>query len=287
MRVAIITGGESGEREISMRSAENVVNLIDFADTEVFVFPEEKERFLNVSKNFDVAIPVIHGVGGEDGALQGFLKEIKVPYIFSDSGAHAVGIDKKTTKQIAKSIGIKIAPETSKFPLFAKPNLGGSSVDSGLCRSQEELDKLISANSETEFILEEPINGREFTVGIIEHNQKIIALPVIEIIPKGEFFDFENKYNPKSLATEICPADIDESLNRELQKQALAIHKKINAKHISRSDFIVRHENEIYFLEINTIPGMTRTSLIPKMLNQAKISLVALLKEWIKQCISN
>lgn len=280
MKIAIITGGESGEREISIKSAENVRKLINFAETETYIFPEEKDRFLSSHRDFDVVIPVIHGAGGEDGTLQRFLEEIKVPYIFSGPEAHAIGIDKKATKQVVESLVIKSPRETKEFPLFAKPNFGGSSVASGLCNSQEELEKLLSGNPETEFILEELVKGREFTVGIVEYDKEMIALPVIEIIPKGQFFDFKNKYDPKNLAAEICPADIDENLARELQKQALTIHQKIGVKHISRSDFMVTSENKIYFLEINTIPGMTETSLIPKMLNQAEISLGDLLKEW-------
>lgn len=281
-RIAIITGGESAERDISIKSAENVRKNIVFADTELFTFPEEREKFIAWHKDFDIVIPMIHGAGGEDGVLQTILESLGVPYIFSGPGAHSIGIDKKKAKEVAESIGIKSPEACEKFPLFMKPRFGGSSVASKVCNSKEELGVVLGENSGVEFVKEEIIHGREFTVGIIEHDGEVLALPVLEIIPKGGFFDYESKYESSKLAEEICPADIDAGLEAELKSQALLIHQKIGAKHISRSDFIVSSNGGIYFLEINTIPGMTETSLIPKMLKTVGISLSTLLKEWCK-----
>lgn len=280
MKIAIITGGETGERDVSIKSTQNVANLIDFVQTETFVFPEEKERFLASVADFKVVIPMIHGAGGEDGTLQNLLESLDIPYIFSGIETHKTGIDKTKTKEIVSAIGIASPKETTDFPAFVKPRFGGSSVASKLCASQEELNNLIKENPDIELLKEEPIKGREFTVGVVEQNGKTFPLPVIEIIPKGAFFDFENKYNPEKLATEVCPANIQEDLSKELQSQALAVHTLLKAKHISRSDFIVTQDSNIYFLEINTIPGMTDTSLIPKMLKQKGLSLKKLLREW-------
>ncbi len=280
--VAIITGGESAERDVSIKSAENVRLNIDFADVQIFTFPAEREKFIAGYKEFDIVIPMIHGVGGEDGELQTLLGSLNLPYIFSEPDAHAKGIDKKRTKEIAADVGIKSPKETNAFPLFAKPRFGGSSVASKVCNSKEELEKLMLENPGTEFMQEEIIRGKEMTVGIVEFRGEVIALPIIEIIPKSGFFDFENKYNPEKLAEEICPAEIDAGLEAELKSQALLIHQKIGVRHISRSDFIVAPSGDIYFLEINTIPGMTETSLVPKMLKTAGINLSTLLKEWCK-----
>ncbi len=280
MKIAIITGGETDEREISIRSANNVRNLIDFAETTLFTFPEDTKVFIESVKDFNLVIPMIHGLGGEDGSLQGLLKNLNIPFIFSDISAHAVAIDKKFTKEIVESLGILSPEEIDIFPLFAKPRHGGSSASSKLCKSQEELDNLLKANPGKEFLTEKPIKVREFTIGIIDDGTSTVPLPVIEIIPKGQFFDFENKYNPDKLATEICPAEIDASLSEELQRQAMIIHTHLNVKHLSRSDFIVTPDNKIYFLEINTIPGMTDTSLIPKMVSVAELSLKEILKTW-------
>lgn len=197
-----------------------------------------------------------------------------------------LGLSKRKTKEIVSTFGIKVAKEIETFPLFAKPNLGGSSVASQLCNNKEELDKLLSENPNIDSILEELIKGREMTVGVVDKGGESIVLPVIEVIPKGTFFDFENKYNPDKLADEICPAKVDTSIYKELQRQALVAHQAISAKHISRADFFLTSNNEIYFLEINTIPGMTNTSLIPKMLRDEKIELKDLLKEWISELLT-
>lgn len=280
MKIAIITGGESAEREVSIRSAENIFKLIDFAQTQIFIFPEEKINFLESVHQFDLVIPMIHGVGGEDGTLQELLESLHIPYLFSGIETHRIGIDKKKTKELVATLGITAPTERELFPVFVKPRFGGSSVATQLCANSEELDTLKKIYTDTDFLMEEPIKGREFTVGVIQYEKKVEALPVAEIIPKGNFFDFENKYNPEKLAQEICPAHISEDLSSALQKCAVDVHNFLGVKHISRSDFMVTNDNKIYFLEINTIPGMTETSLIPKMVAQKGISVTELLKSW-------
>jgi D-alanine-D-alanine ligase len=280
MNIAIITGGETGEREVSIRSANNVKNLIDFAETTLFTFPADAEQFIASAKKFDLAIPMIHGLGGEDGSIQGLFRNLNIPFLFSDITTHAIALDKVFTKEIVASLGITSPKQTKNFPLFCKPRNGGSSVSSKLCQTQEELDALIAANPGITFLMEEPAVGREFTVGIIDTGTETIPLPVVEIIPKGKFFDFESKYDPAKLASEICPAEIDSTLSQELQRQALLVHTHLNARHLSRTDFIVTKDNTIYFLEINTIPGMTNTSLIPKMVSTAGLSMKEIVKTW-------
>lgn len=280
MKIALITGGETGEREVSIRSAVNIKNSIHFAEVAIFTFPEDTQKFVSSFGEFDLVIPVIHGMGGEDGSLQSLLKRLQIPFLFSDVSTNAIAIDKQLTKDVAKSIGIVSPQIVSEFPLFAKPRNGGSSIATKLCSTQQEFDLLQAQLPGFEFIAEEPIKGREFTVGVISYQGKVTALPVIEIVPRGDFFDYESKYDAAKLATEICPAQIDSALAEELKRQALAIHSQINVRHLSRSDFIVTSDNKIYFLEINTIPGMTDTSLIPKMLATADLSLSDLLEEW-------
>lgn len=287
MRIAIITGGQTGEREVSIRSARNIQHLIDFAETELFTFPEDQDKFLKHAQTFNLAIPVIHGAGGEDGTLQALLKTQQIPFLFSDITTHAIAIDKKYTKEIISALGILSPKEIlGIFPTFVKPRCGGSSVASKLCTTQKEIDELLVENPHLKFLIEEPIKGREFTVGILEYNGNLLNLPVIEIIPKNTFFDFESKYNPAKLATEVCPAEIPDSLVQELQRQALLIHTHLEVRHMSRSDFIVTNENKIYFLEINTIPGMTNTSLIPKMVAEANLSLKDIFKSWCTETAS-
>ncbi len=133
-------------------------------------------------------------------------------------------------------------------------------------------------------LVEKLIEGREFTMTAIDDGGKSQALPIVEIITKHELFDFESKYDPE-LAQEICPAQIDLDLTKRLQAMALDAHRLIGARHLSRTDVIVDGKNEIYFLEINTIPGLTNTSLVPKALDAAGIELGDLLVEWIKESI--
>lgn len=281
MKVAIITGGETAERDISIRSAQNAARSLDVAECDVFVFPEERKRFLGEVKMYDLVIPVIHGLGGEDGVLQAELDALGIPYLFSRAETHALAIDKKHTKEFVAPLEILTAGIADVPPVFVKPRFGGSSFASKFCNTEDEVRELVMAHPEIEFIKEKPLKGREFTVGVIEHQGNLIALPVTEIIPRGEFFDFENKYDPSKLALEVCPAEIEESLSLELKRQALLVHQSFGVRHVSRSDFIITPDGTIYFLEINTIPGMTDTSLLPKMLEVQGLSLSGLFREWI------
>ncbi len=287
MKIAILSGGETRERDISIASAKNIQGIIHFAETKLFILPEKLDVFIEERKRFDVVIPMIHGKGGEDGSIQGLLETLKIPYIFSGIGAHSIALDKKRSKQIAVMLGYNVPQEKIEYPAFAKPRFGGSSVASGFCSSQSEYDAL-AQNSVEEYLLEEPITGREFTVGIIQHEHELITLPVIEIItPKDSFFGFEEKYNPDKLAREICPAEIPEELTGRLHKIALNIHREFDIRHISRTDFIVDSDGKIFFLEVNTIPGMTTMSLIPKMLKRANIDLGELIKKWCVDVTTN
>lgn len=284
MRIAIITGGETGEREVSIASAKNVASAIGFAEHEMFVFPEDQSRFIEQASTFDLVIPVIHGKGAEDGAVQQLCESLNLPFLFSPIEAHKIGIDKVLTNEFAARAGIKTAKRFSRsnaiFPVFVKPRFGGSSVHTARVESKEELETFLESMVD-EMMIEGAVSGREFTVGVIEQNPgDPEALPVIEIVPKNKFFDYESKYSADHLAEEICPARIERTLTKQLQEAAVAVHTLIGATHVSRSDFIVTESGEIYFLEINTIPGMTDASLEPKMLKQANIDFSGLLEKW-------
>jgi D-alanine-D-alanine ligase len=290
MKIAILTGGNSAERQVSISSADNIRKFLDFAETEIFVLPEDLEDYLSQCKDFQLTIPMIHGKGGEDGQIQKLLEKLGVPYLFSSVKAHTIGIDKKMTKEIAERLGYAVSPRIlaskPRFPFFAKPRFGGSSATTGICRTPEDFSYLLEQTSE-EFILEEILKGREFTVGVVEKNGKPMALPIIEIVlGPNTFFDFEKKYSPRKLAKEMCPAEVDEKIAEQMRAVAIGMHKAIGAADMTRSDFIVTKENIPYFLEINTIPGMTATSLIPKMLRAAGIDMKELFKEWCQKKIT-
>ena len=292
-KVAILTGGDSSERAVALSSAKNVIAVLaDKYELVVFDFPRDLDKFLVSYKKFEVAIPVFHGPGGEDGVVQGFLKTLNIPFIFSDVEAHSVAMDKALSKFIAEKIGIKTAPylvlnkfENLQFnnPLVVKPLVGGSSIGISIAQDKKQLDKALreAFKYSTRVLAEDYIKGKELTVPVIDKKGQSLALPVIEIRSKNSFFDYQSKYDA-ALAQELCPAPIDESLAKQLQMQAVKIHQAIGARHISRSDFIVS-DTEIYFLEINTIPGMTDESLLPKSLKAAGEDFGQLLSTWIEE----
>ena len=291
-RIALLTGGRSAEREVALKSATNVeAALRPQFEVDLFDLPSDLYRFFSMRGQYDCAIPVFHGKGGEDGTMQGFLETLGIPYVFSQVEAHAIGMDKAMTKTILAAQGIKTADWVVlkvgdaygwQYPVVVKPLDQGSSVGVCLVHRQEELQKaLVMAFSYSDRVLvERLIEGKEFTVAVVDHAGKSLSLPVIEIRSKNAFFDFESKYDP-ALCDELCPAPIPETLASRLQQVALAAHKGIGARHLSRTDMIVDAQGEIWFLEINTIPGLTSASLTPKAIAAAGLNLSDLLIEWI------
>ncbi len=291
-RIAILTGGTNAEREVALKSAHNVREALSGRfEIEVFDFPTGLEAFVSRHRLFEVAVPVFHGRGGEDGVVQGFLRTLGVPFVFSDVAAHALAIDKEATKRLVSTHGIKTADwvvvvpgEKLVFdhPVVVKPLDNGSSVGVVLVRTADELDPALedAFAHASRVLVERLIQGREFTVAVVNTQ----ALPVIEIRSKKDFFDFESKYDP-ALCEELCPAPIDNELTSRLQEVALAAHCAIGARHLSRTDLIVDALGEIWFLEINTIPGLTEHSLTPKAIRAAGLTLGDLLDGWIQETI--
>lgn len=286
-------GGSSSEREISLKSAAAVKEWITplFDEISVYDFSAELPRFLNEYKKIDVVIPVFHGRGGEDGTVQGFLQTLGIPFIFSGVGAHALGMEKAWTKSVMACEGVRTATWKTirrgdmvsfECPSVVKVPDAGSSVGVFLVKDEamfaEALEKAF-AMSET-ILIEDFIVGREFTVPIVEIDGEAQALPVIEIKSKNAFFDLESKYDP-NLADEICPAEIGVELAQRLQDAALKAHLAIGARDLSRSDFMVDEQGRVWFLEINTIPGMTRASLLPKAVKVAGLEMGELFRGWI------
>ncbi len=296
MRIAILTGGTNAEREVALKSAENVRGALDGrVELSLFDFPSQINDFLLVRDQIDCCVPVFHGKGGEDGVVQGFLETLGMPYIFSDVRAHAVGMDKVLTKMKVEKAGFltpgwKVVQPgeglTFSETVVVKPNDGGSTIGISIAHNQEELESAVNAASGygSMVLVEKYIQGREFTVSVIGQENESQALPVVEIISKHELFDYESKYDPE-LAEEICPARIDLKLTERLQVMGVAAHRLIGARHLSRSDMIVDDKGDVYFLEINTIPGLTKASLVPKALGAAKLELGELLMRWMNESI--
>ncbi|MBT4597714.1 D-alanine--D-alanine ligase [bacterium] len=291
IKLALLAGGISGEREVSLNTGKQIFNALDKDKYQISRYDPEMdlERFASdaFAGKFDIVFPALHGPFGEDGKLQGMLDMIGVPYVFSGCLASALAMNKAKAKTIVKAAGIKVANslilekgnlieykkdlERINFPVVIKPIELGSSVGMSIAKNAKELEDGVNLafKHDTVIMLEEYISGRELTVSVMG-TTKPSALPVIEIIPKNsDWFDYEAKY-VAGACEEICPAKIIDDIRNELQAQAIKVFKEIGCKDLARADFIWDNMNdEIYFLEINTIPGMTATSLAPQSAKEA------------------
>lgn len=253
----------------------------------------------------DIVIPILHGSYGEDGKLQGLLEILELPYLFSGVTASSVAMNKYLCKRLVETIGIVVAEDiiikldesynikeiinNLNLPIVVKPANLGSSVGMNIAKDEEELLNAIEnvRSLKKDVLLEKYIKGRELTVPLIG-NGNIKALPVIEIIPKiSTWFDYRAKYTDGG-SDEVCPANISEELNKEIQVQSMEIYKLIGCRDLARVDFIYCEEDDkLYFLEINTIPGLTKNSLTPKSLAVSGITMGQLFDNLINNKIGD
>ncbi|MCA9352282.1 ATP-grasp domain-containing protein, partial [Patescibacteria group bacterium] len=270
----------------SINSAKYIQSKITFAESETFLYPEEFDNFLERSNNFDLVVPAIHGHPAEDGYLQSILDQRNIKYIFSNSSVSKLCFHKENAKTKVSEIGYRV-PRTYlfdddiNFPIIVKPQENGSSFGVFLVTTKDELGQLSLESGE--YLFEEYIEGRELVVGVIENDNGIHALPVMEAKKSGAIFSEEEKTTELSKNIEIFPDILDLDLENKLKNTACDIHQQIGLHHLSRTDFIVTNQGEIYFIEINTIPGCSENSFIPKMLEKQKINFSDLLQEWIKK----
>lgn len=266
MKIAVFMGGESSEREVSLRSGNAVLKSLQRQGFDAYgvELQADNEILPFLENEYDLAYLVLHGGNGENGKLQAILDILGKKYTGSGVLASAITMDKKRTKMIAESIGIKVPKTFEKienidsFPVIVKPVDEGSSVGLHICNSLVEVENAIKTIKNP--IIEEYIKGEELTVGVM--NDK--ALGVLRIIPKAaDIYDYNSKYKIGGSIHEY-PARIEDKLYKRAMKSAENIHKELGMKGISRSDFIMK-DDEIYFLEVNSSPGMTETSLIPDL----------------------
>ena len=308
-KVAVIEGGYSKEKAISVKSAQTVFDNLDrtkFAPTRVLIDENEwaayddEGRYL-IDKNdfsfvkndlkvqFEYAFIVIHGTPGEDGKLQGYLDMVGVPYNTSSSAISALTFQKFHCNQFLKNFGINVPEavlikrgeainksqiiERVKLPFFVKPTDSGSSFGVTKVKKKNELSLAIKVAFEhgREILVEENIDGREITCGVYSNKEEIKALPVTEIISENEYFDYDAKYNGKS--NEITPAELEEETTLSIQSLSRKIYGILGMKGIVRMDYIVNKENIPYLIEINSIPGMSNESIVPQMLKFENIKL--------------
>jgi len=316
MNIAVFTGGDSSESVISVRSAGEVQRWLELKGHKCYTVnvsgPDWKVQYgkteWQMDKNkfgfkdagvwirFDFAWNMIHGTPGEDGKLQGYLDMMRIPYSSSSHDSSALTFNKHTCKAYLKQHQI-LTPESSLvrkemdldleqiaenvgFPCFVKPNSGGSSFGIGKVLRFEDLKPAIHEawKEDTAVIVERYIKGTEVTCGLMKKEGQFLIFPVTEIVSKNEFFDFEAKYT-RGMADEITPARIEESLARKCQEIACQVYDLTFSAGLVRVDFIIKG-NQLYFLELNSIPGLTRESILPQQVECAGYAMEDVL-QWV------
>ena len=284
LRIALIAGGTSGERQVSLNGAKGVEAALG---SEKFIVHRydpatDLKKLAADAPEIDFAFILLHGLFGEDGTMQGFLDLLDVPYQGSGVLGSAIAMDKNLAKELYKLNGLPVADWqvftaddvinkdelTSRFglPVVIKPVREGSSLGLTLAKTEEELADGIKRAlvHDTQVMVEAYVKGRELTVGVLG-NKDLQPLPVIEIVPGEEFafFDYDAKYKPGA-SEEICPAEISDEVTTLTQRYAVVAHRALRLKGYSRTDMMFSEDGSIYLLETNTIPGMTATSLMPQ-----------------------
>jgi len=320
--IAIVAGGDSSEYVVSVRSGANVFSAIDrqkftpwmiLIRNGVWSVLENDKEIASVDKGdfsftlngekirLAYAYIMIHGTPGEDGILQGYFDMLGIPYSSCGVQSSALTFNKNFCNKYLRSYDIQMARSLRlvtgekwnpaevvrelSLPLFVKPSAGGSSFGVTKVKKEEELEAAVdkALKESPEVLIEQFIEGKEFTCGVVKIGDKKIILPVTEVIPKNEFFDYEAKYTP-GMTEEITPARISETLTKKVQSLSSEIYDLCNCKGIVRVDYILKGEI-FYFLEINTVPGMTATSFIPQQIRAAGLNLTNLLTEIIEEGI--
>ena len=290
-KVAVLFGGNSSEKEVSIHTGLAVVEAIknQYHVEEINIgsdYTSLHEKLLDT----DVVFVALHGGYGEDGRLQKYFEKHNIKYTGSNSKASRIAMDKNRTKLIAKENGIPILNwliledendcnlDGLKFPLIIKPNDGGSTIGLYYCQDLNDFKNNIQKSFKQSQIVmvEEYVKARELSVPILDGQ----VLPIIEIFPKGFLYDYDSKYKADGSGYEV-PAQINDSISRKLADHALLIYNKIGCRHYARVDFLLSNNNH-YLLEINTLPGLTATSLLPKSAEKIGLSYQNLVEKIIE-----
>lgn len=302
LKIALLAGGDSSEREIALQSAAQIAAALDPAKYDItpidlhgrnwhYTAPDGREWQVDkndfsltidgVRTEFDYALIIIHGTPGEDGRLQGYLDMMGIPYSSCSMTSSVITFDKITTKRTLAGRGINLARERFLrrgeewngarivaelgLPLFVKPNASGSSFGvTKVCRAEDLATAIDTAFTESdEVLIEECIVGREMGCGVMIAGGKEYLFPITEIVSKKEFFDYEAKYTT-GFSDEITPADIAPEVKTELNRMTLEAYRTCRCRGVVRVDFIVTPDGRPYFIELNSIPGMSPGSIVPK-----------------------
>ena len=319
--IAIVMGGYSSEAEISLKSGEVVYNSLDtnkYALYKVYILKDRwfvrlgsqeykinKDDFSFEKKGirvkFDCVFNAIHGNPGENGVLIAYFNLLGIKHTSAPFYQMSLTFNKRDTLSVVKEYGIQTANsyymhqrdeintvkiiEKVGLPCFVKPNRSGSSFGISKVYSEENLEEAImkACKEDEEILIESFLDGKEVSVSVIEHKGKIKVLPITEIVSENDFFDYEAKYEGKS--KEITPARISEVEKKKIIQTARKVYRVLNMSGFSRSEFILV-DGEPYFLEINTVPGMTEESLLPQQAKEASISLTDLFDNAIQMALN-
>ena len=290
-KVVVVMGGRSAEREISIRSGGGAAHALQALGYDTSSLDYD-DRFVEAvrERKPDVVFNALHGPGGEDGHVQALLEYLAIPYTGSGLEASSLAMDKHLTKKLLAAEGLPTAawdlfdlsggtlpllPGSLDLPLVVKPRFEGSSAGVAIVRTHEQWTAamLTASKSYSQILAEEYVDGREFTCAVLGEE----ALPIVEIIAnRSEFYSFDSKYETGG-STHVVPAHVDDDLAARLQMLALSAHRLLGLRDYSRTDFIVSHDLRPYILEINSLPGLTPTSLFPDACASVGITFEALI----------
>lgn len=297
MKLAVLMGGTSLEREVSLDSGAAISAACrelghDVIDLEL---DGDIHSLIPDLKSVDLVFIGLHGTGGEDGVIQGFLDTLDIKYTGSGVESSAICMDKRVSKALVHRKGIKtpnwisieknetcVPPSKMKYPLVVKPSNQGSSIGLSIILEEAEFEEAVSLarqNAKT-VLVEEYINGRELTAAVVGNE----AYPLVEIIPTHNFYDYKCKYT-SGMSKYFCPADLPDKTTDEMQSIALRTHQMFGCRHYSRIDFRVDEDENPWFLEVNTLPGMTSTSLVPKAAKAIGLSFEEFIQKVIEMAL--
>ena len=299
MKIGVLFGGASQEREVSLGSGKAIATACKSLGHDVIELDPKNgiDSLFSDIEPLDLIFNGLHGGDGENGVIQGFLQYIGKRFTGSQNESSAICMDKRVSKALVhrKKIltpnWISIDKEEEipmdhgiKYPLIVKPNDQGSTIGLTIVKNDKELEGAVNlARKYSNIVLIEAfVSGREITVSIIGNK----AYPIVEIIPSNDLYDYECKYT-KGMTTYLCPADLTDELTLKIQNIALNIYKLLGCRHYSRVDFILDEELTPWFLEVNTLPGMTETSLIPKSVHAAGMDFKMLIKTIIEESLKD
>jgi D-alanine-D-alanine ligase len=294
--IGVLYGGVSDERNISISSGKAVINSLKTFGFNVCGIDVDEDIINKIKKKkIDIACIMLHGPIGEDGTIQGMLEVLGIPYTGSGIFASSLSINKDISKKFFKFLNIPTPKWTllkkneklkkiNKYPVVVKPLIGGSALNITIAKKEKDINKSIDVafkfKHSDKIIIEEYISGKEITVGVLYGK----PLPIIEIIPKYEFYDFRSKYQ-KNASKHIIPAKITNKLEKLASNYAIKIYKNFCCNAACRVDMIIDKNDKIWVLENNTIPGMTKTSLLPDMAKAIGCSFDNLVLEILKSAI--